>query len=39
MTLLNVLLPVATSCAFIMLAAFAVCVVKFTKVFIEEAKK
>ena len=39
MTLLNVLVAVPTVGAIVMLAAFAVCAVKFTKVFIEEAKK
>lgn len=39
MTLLNVLVATSTSAAVAMLAAFAVCAVKFTKVFIEETKK
>lgn len=39
MTLLNVLVAVPAAGAVTMLAAFAVCAVKFTKVFIEEAKK
>jgi len=39
MTLLNVLVALPSAGAVTMLTAFAVCAVKFTKVFIEEAKK
>lgn len=39
MTFLNVLVAVQTIGAVTMLAAFAVCAVKFIRVFIEEAKK
>ena len=39
MTLLNVLVAVPAAGAITMLTAFAVCAVKFIRVFIEEVKK